>query len=400
MKNFNYILIFALTAVMFSSCASQRHSNRHLQTGGHVVATGGGISFSVFYHELRPHGRWVFHPQFGQVWIPRNVGRNFHPYVTNGHWVMTNRGNMWVSGYSWGWAPFHYGRWFFDDFHGWAWVPGYEWAPAWVVWRGGAGYYGWAPMRPGVNINVNIHLPGRYWVFVPNRHVFHRHPSRHFSRNTTIIYNRTTIINNTYIINNNQFFSGPSARDFQRDTGRQPTIHTVQDTNNRQGRTTSVNNRTSTVNVYRPDVVSRSSSATRSSSVNEGRDATTRNVAPQQGTTRATPQQQQQNVIRDTQQQRGAATQPLQQQQGTTRGTATQQQQPTRGTTTTPQQQQNVTRGSTNAPQQQATRDSAAPQQQRSSNVTQQQSSAGGGTATRTSATSTRDNTRNSGRGR
>ncbi len=28
--------------------------------------------------------------------------------------------------------------------------------------RSGGGYYGWAPMGPGININININLPARY----------------------------------------------------------------------------------------------------------------------------------------------------------------------------------------------------------------------------------------------
>ena len=87
------------------------------------------VSFRVFYRELRPYGRWISHRSYGRIWIP-NVGRSFHPYATNGYWVMTDYGNTWVSDYSWGWAPFHYGRWFYDDYFGWAWIPGYEWAPA------------------------------------------------------------------------------------------------------------------------------------------------------------------------------------------------------------------------------------------------------------------------------
>ena len=31
---------------------------------------------------------------------------------------------------------------------GWVWVPGYTWAPAWVSWRYGDGYAGWAPLPP------------------------------------------------------------------------------------------------------------------------------------------------------------------------------------------------------------------------------------------------------------
>ena len=100
------------------------------------TAAQGYISFQTFYHELAPYGSWVHNPQHGQVWIP-NVGSRFQPYVTRGHWVMTDYGNTWVSDYNWGWAAFHYGRWYLDDYHGWAWVPGHEWGPAWVAWRSG-----------------------------------------------------------------------------------------------------------------------------------------------------------------------------------------------------------------------------------------------------------------------
>ena len=77
---------------------------------------------------------------------------DFRPYNTGGHWVWTDEyGWMWASEYAWGWAPFHYGRWVFDDYYGWMWVPGYEWSPAWVEWRTGGDYFGWAPLGPGVS---------------------------------------------------------------------------------------------------------------------------------------------------------------------------------------------------------------------------------------------------------
>ena len=46
--------------------------------------------------------------------------------------------------------------------YGWYWVPGYEWAPAWVAWRNNNDYYGWAPLSPGLNVSVGIvglHIP-------------------------------------------------------------------------------------------------------------------------------------------------------------------------------------------------------------------------------------------------
>ena len=110
------------------------------------------VSFQLFYDDLSPHGYWVDNRDYGNVWVP-NVSPGFTPYATNGHWVFTNAGWTWFSDYPWGWAPFHYGRWYNDPFYGPMWVPGNEWGPGWVTWRSSAGYYGWAPIRPGISIN-------------------------------------------------------------------------------------------------------------------------------------------------------------------------------------------------------------------------------------------------------
>src|SRR4029077_18082009 len=58
---------------------------------------------------------------------------------------------VWVSDYSWGWAPFHYGRWVYAGGMGWEWIPGRRYAGAWVSWRYGWddwAYVGWAPLPP------------------------------------------------------------------------------------------------------------------------------------------------------------------------------------------------------------------------------------------------------------
>ncbi|MDD4459523.1 MAG: hypothetical protein PHQ24_06920, partial [Proteiniphilum sp.] len=272
MKAIKTHLILTAIALMLTSCYATRgayaqggYYNDYDDGQGYYNEYdehhNGGISFNVFYNELRPYGRWINHRAHGRVWIP-NVGGNFHPYATNGYWVMTDYGNTWVSDYSWGWAPFHYGRWYYDDYYGWAWVPGYEWAPAWVTWRSGGGYYGWAPMGPGLHINIHINLPARYWTFLPNRYMYHRNMHRHYNRYSPAIYNRTTIVNNTYIYNDNRYYSGPSASDYRRETGRTATVRRLESSTNRSGRaTTRVSN--NAVQVYRPEATSGRSANTR-----------------------------------------------------------------------------------------------------------------------------------------
>ncbi len=283
MKALRHPLTLAILVMLFSSCFSSQgtlysqgyddygyYNNYDNEDYDDYYGNNRGISFNVFYNELRPHGRWINNGRYGRVWVP-NVGRNFHPYATNGYWVMTDYGNTWVSEYSWGWAPFHYGRWYYDDYYGWAWIPGYEWAPAWVSWRSGGGYYGWAPMGPGIHINVNINIPGLYLTFLPNRYMYHRNMHRYYNRYSPAIYNRTTIVNNTYVYNDNRYYSGPSARDYERTTGRTATVRKLESTNNRSGRSTRVSN--NAVSVYRPDV---SRDRTTSRSANTGRSATDR----------------------------------------------------------------------------------------------------------------------------
>ena len=210
-----------------------------------------GVSFQVFYDELMPYGDWVQDPHHGFVWIPY-VEQNFHPYSTRGHWMMTSYGNTWVSQYDWGWAPFHYGRWFHTNYYGWAWVPGYEWGPAWVNWRTGGGYYGWAPLAPGLHINMAYNMPYNHYVFVQQRRLMHRNMHRYFLPRTHVVnvFNHTTIINNTYVNNQRTYISGPDRRELERVSRRSVPVYQVNNANN-AGRA-SVNNRS--VALYRPDV--------------------------------------------------------------------------------------------------------------------------------------------------
>jgi hypothetical protein len=239
-----------------------------------------GVSFQVFYDELMPYGDWVQDPQHGFVWIPY-VEPNFHPYATRGHWVMTSYGNTWVSQYDWGWAPFHYGRWFYTNYYGWAWVPGYEWGPAWVNWRTGGGYYGWAPLGPGMHVNMVFNMPYNHYVFVPHRRLIHRNIHRYYLPRTQIVqvYNHTTIINNTYVNNQRTYIAGPDRRELERINRRSIPVYQVNNSN--QAGRASVSNRS--VALYRPDVERATATQARPSRVvasNEYNRGATRTAAP------------------------------------------------------------------------------------------------------------------------
>lgn len=96
---------------------------------------------------LAPDGTWVDVRTYGRCFRPASVAVDWEPYC-DGEWVWTDCGWYWDSDEPWAWACYHYGTWVFDPEFGWIWVPGVEWAPAWVDWRIGGGYIGWAPCAP------------------------------------------------------------------------------------------------------------------------------------------------------------------------------------------------------------------------------------------------------------
>jgi hypothetical protein len=216
----------------------------------------GSVSFQLFYDGLSPYGSWVNYPNYGYVWIP-DVDREFSPYGTYGHWIFTIDGWMWVSDYPWGWAPFHYGRWAYDDYYGWLWVPNNEWGPAWVTWRRSEGYYGWAPMGPGITVEVSFgdgyRVPNEHWIFVRDRDISRPDIYRHYvdrSTNVTIIKN-SKVINNTYTDKNRntKYVAGPTRDDVQKITGTAIKPVAIRE-NDKPGQTL----RSDQIKIYRPHV--------------------------------------------------------------------------------------------------------------------------------------------------
>jgi hypothetical protein len=106
---------------------------------------------AAYSQELSPYGRWILAEDSRWYWQPTVAVATptWRPYWDNGHWVYSEQGWYWASDYPWGGIAFHYGRWHLHPRHGWVWLPDRTWGPAWVVWRSGGDYCGWAPLPPG-----------------------------------------------------------------------------------------------------------------------------------------------------------------------------------------------------------------------------------------------------------
>ena len=112
---------------------------------------------------------------------------------------------------------FHYGCWTYTGNYGWLWVPGYEYAPAWVFWRHSEGYCGWAPLPAGalfvggvwryngvrVGVGFDFGLTVGVFTFVAYEH-FWEHDYRHYivpHDRVVIIYRDSHFVNNYRVVN-------------------------------------------------------------------------------------------------------------------------------------------------------------------------------------------------------
>ena len=189
--------------------SSQQYQPSEFESGPTSRPT---ASYSTFYTKLEPYGSWLETDDYGYVWQPHEAerSRNWRPY-TDGHWAYTDLGWMWVSDEAFGWAAYHYGRWTRIGRIGWVWVPGEQWAPAWVSWRKSNDYVGWAPLPPEARFDrrSGIHnWADNYYDIGPDQYSFV--PTREFGaqrvapivvppeRNVNIINETTNVTNITY----------------------------------------------------------------------------------------------------------------------------------------------------------------------------------------------------------
>lgn len=132
-----------------------------------------GIQFGFFYSSLAPHGEWIEVASGTRVWRPFHIPYHWRPYL-NGRWAWTDYGWYWMSDEPFGWITYHYGRWYYDNYYGWVWMPDDVWAPAWVEWRYNDDYIGWAPLPPyakfdmtfGIRFTTHWTAPAHYWNVV------------------------------------------------------------------------------------------------------------------------------------------------------------------------------------------------------------------------------------------
>lgn len=130
--------------------------------------------------DLDANGIWRANPEYGEMWMPTGVPDDWAPY-RSGHWDWIEPwGWTWVDDTTWGYAPFHYGRWVFVT-GGWGWIPGplggpAIFAPALVAWLGGDGFVvggelavGWVPLAPGELFIPGYHASARYFEVVNAR---------------------------------------------------------------------------------------------------------------------------------------------------------------------------------------------------------------------------------------
>jgi len=237
----NAILIFLILLFTFSfpvQKASAQYDNAY-------------ISYNDFYQNLAPYGQWIEDPKFGYVWSP-NVDGSFRPYYTSGHWALTDYGNTWISDYPWGWACFHYGRWTYDNYYGWLWIPGSVWGPAWVSWRDADGVFGWAPLDPVYDFSTaagDYGCPNDWWVFIPYQYIYSGNYYRYWNgpHGNSHIIGKSHFINNTYENNHIVFVSGPHAKDVENATHQAVPVYHIK---NSTGLNTRVND--NEIKMYRP----------------------------------------------------------------------------------------------------------------------------------------------------
>lgn len=172
--------VILITALILTGLSFQTRAQDYYDRGYDDRYNYGGYNndgFGYFYTTLSPYGTWI---EFGDGvygWRPVHMRTGWAPYA-NGRWLWTSDGWYWDSYEPFGYIVYHYGRWYYDNYYGWVWIPDYQWAPAWVEWRYDNAYIGWAPLPPyavfsisiGIHFTYTYYTPYAHWHFVKYRY--------------------------------------------------------------------------------------------------------------------------------------------------------------------------------------------------------------------------------------
>jgi hypothetical protein len=189
-------------------------------------AKGQEISVDYFYDNLSG-GNWIDVEGYGYGWQPDIAvnDQNWRPYA-DGYWAYTDDGWTWISYEDFGWATYHYGRWANLADYGWIWFPGedLDWGPAWVSWRTGGDYVGWAPLPPrgpgfvyegrpiGPQVDIEFDIGPQYYNFCEVRYIGEPVLRNYIAppvQNITYI-NNTVNVTNITVRNNVVYNYGPN----------------------------------------------------------------------------------------------------------------------------------------------------------------------------------------------
>ncbi len=223
--------IIILTAIVFGFLAATLNAKTIYRSD---------IDINYFYYSLEPYGEWIEIGYDDFVWRPFKSDYSWRPY-SDGRWEWTRNGWYWVSYEQFGWATYHYGRWFFDDYYGWVWMPDNVWAPAWVEWRYNDNYIGWAPLPPyatfnyrrGIHFSMNWNSGYAYWNFVKYNHFVSYNIHNHYVDKNYVkeVFGRTKYRTNYFAENDRIVNGGVSRRFVERKIGRKLTTKNIVRTN-------------------------------------------------------------------------------------------------------------------------------------------------------------------------
>jgi hypothetical protein len=127
--------------------------------------------------DLDYYGNWYNFPGYGAGWMPAGMSMGWDPFGS-GYWgYYPSYGYTWISGYPWGWLPYHCGMWNWFDGTGWVWFPGNcgwgtygnGWYPVTTVWNCPKNYTPPARPRPIAPVRGPIHMPPQQALIAVNR---------------------------------------------------------------------------------------------------------------------------------------------------------------------------------------------------------------------------------------